>query len=259
VTARDRIVVIVVAVVAAIAGSWLLVISPKRSEASKLGAQITKQQSQLSTARSQVAAGEAARSTYAHDYTDLARLGEAVPADDNVPSLIVQLQHAANQSGVDFRNLVLAASSGSSSGSGTGTNAATLPPGVTIGAANLPVEPFTFTFNGNFFHLANFFGRLQHFVRVTNQHLWVSGRLMTLNGISFAPGPNGFPQITATINATTYLVPATEGLMAGATPSGPATGTTPTTSTSATPAAASPSTGSGSSPVSSAAISTPVR
>jgi len=53
---------------------------------------------------------------------------------------------------------------------------------------------------------------------------------MTINGISLSPGPNGFPQITASVSATTYIVPATQGTFAGATPSGPAP--TPQTQTS---------------------------
>ena len=35
-----------------------------------------------------------------------------------------------------------------------------LPPGAVAGPAGFPIEPFTFTFQGSFFHLANFFGRL---------------------------------------------------------------------------------------------------
>jgi hypothetical protein len=99
-----------------------------------------------------------------------------------------------------------------------------------VGPAGFPIEPFTFTFGGNFFHLADFLGRLQRFVVANNQRLSVSGRLMTLNAISLAPSSNGFPQITATISATTYLLPADEGLLNGATPAGPASSTTQTVS-----------------------------
>jgi hypothetical protein len=234
-TARDRIVILVVASLALVVGSWLLVIAPKRGEASKLGAQVSAAQSQLATARSQVAAGEAARGSYARDYTELARLGEAVPADDNVASLIYQLQQAASSTGIDFRNLVLGSSGSSAAAPTTGALAgapAALPPG-------LPIEPFTFTFNGNFFHLANFFGRVQQFVVASNKRLLVSGRLMSLNAISLGPGPKGFPQITASINATTYLTPPAQGALGGATVSGPsAAGTTqPVSSTPSTPAA----------------------
>src|SRR5207237_1220926 len=47
--------------------------------------------------------------------------------------------------------------------------AAPLPPGATAGPAGLPVEQFAFSFNGNFFHLANFFKRLQSFVVAHNK------------------------------------------------------------------------------------------
>ena len=106
-TARDRKVLVVVCVLAAIGAAWFFVIQPKRSEASKLGAQITSAQSQLDAARAQVAAGQAAQSSFASNYTTLARLGEAVPSDDNVPSLIYQVQSAAAAARVDFRNLTL--------------------------------------------------------------------------------------------------------------------------------------------------------
>jgi hypothetical protein len=82
----------------------------------------------------------------------------------------------------------------------------------------------------------------------TNKQVNVSGRLMTLNAISLGAGPKGFPQITASISATTYLVPAAQGLLNGATPSGPGTG-----------AATSVSTPSSSTPVAPAAVTPPVR
>lgn len=228
-TVRDRKVVLIVALVVAVVGVWLLVISPKRDEASKLGAKVTAAQQQLDTARTQIATATADRNAYARNYQAVAQLGEAVPSDDNTPSLIYQLQNAASLAGVDFRSLVLSASSGSTATPATSASTAstsqaataTLPPGAAVGPAGLPTLPFTFTFQGSFFHLGNFLGRLQRFVVATNNKVSVSGRLMSLNGINFAPGPQGFPQITATISATAYLVPASQGLTNGASPSGP--------------------------------------
>jgi type II secretory pathway pseudopilin PulG len=241
VSARDRAVLAVVCVVAAILAPWLLVIQPKRDQAAKLQSQVNAEQSQLNTARTKLAAGAASRAAFATSYTTLVRLGEAVPTDDNTPSLLYQLQAAAKATGVDFQSLTFNA--GSSSGSPGPTSAAAaasstpLPPGATVGPAGFPIEPFTFVFQGNFFHLANFFGRLQRFVVATNKHLSVSGRLMTLNAISLGAGANGFPNITATISATTYLLPAAQGLLNGATPAGPVASSTQTVST---PSSASP-------------------
>jgi type II secretory pathway pseudopilin PulG len=277
VTARDRRVIVIVAALAVLIGAWLLVIGPKRSQASKLQSQIDAAQTDLNSARAQIAQAQAARRSFSGDYAELVRLGEAVPPDDNVPSLLVQLQRAAAAAHVDFRNLALvpgsattptpaptpspspsgSSSSGSSSGStpvstsspstsassstpssstpgasastpGAATaDSSTLPPGAAVGPAGFPTEQFTLTFRGNFFHLSDFFRRLDSFVTITNRQVRVSGRLMTLNAISLGASPNGFPQMDATVSATTYLVPAAQGLLNGATTSGPAAAASP--------------------------------
>jgi type II secretory pathway pseudopilin PulG len=244
---RDRTILGVLCLIAAVVAPWLLVISPKRAQANKLQTQIAGMQAQLSSVQAQLAQGERARAAFASSYTTLVRLGEAVPTDDNTPSLIYQLQSAAKQSGVNFQSLTFNAGQGgaSSSSSSSGASAQSLPPGAAVGPAGFPVEPFTFTFAGNFFHLANFVGRLQRFVTATNKKLSVSGRLMSLNGITLAPSSTGFPEITATIAATTYLLPASEGLVNGATPAGPASSSTqtvsnPSPSSSAPPAVVNP-------------------
>jgi type II secretory pathway pseudopilin PulG len=260
VTARDRIVLLVVAIVAALAAAWMFVIQPRRSEASQLSAQVSAQQTQLDTARAQVAQGEQARSQFPANYAKLVRLGEAVPADDDVPSLIYQIQGAANAAHVDFRTLQVSSAGGSSStpppstssGSSSGSqpsgsssaasqsSSSSLPPGVAVGPAGFPTEQFTFSLQGNFFNLSDFFNRLQKFVAAGKNQLSISGRLMTVNGISFSAAPQGFPQITASISATTYLVQPGQGLTAGATTAGPAASTTTSGahSTTSTPAAA---------------------
>jgi hypothetical protein len=250
-TARDRAVVMVVVSLVLVVGSWLMVIQPKRDQASKLGDQVKSEQAQLDSARQLVAAGEAARAAYSRNYTAVARLGEAVPPDDNVPSLIYQLQGAASAARVDFRSLALNPASGGSAGaSASASQAATaaLPPGAAVGPAGFPTEPFTFSFRGNFFHLADFFKRLQAFVVATNKRVAVSGRLMTLNAISLGPAPQGFPAIQAAISATTYLVPASQGLLNGATPAAPSASTGVAASTTSSSVPASP-----------AVVSAPVR
>jgi hypothetical protein len=239
-TGRDRIVIMVVLAVGAVVAGWMLVVSPKRQEAGSLSTKISAEQSQLDGARSQLAAGQSARTAFAGQYAQLAKLGEAVPPDDDVPSLIYQVQNAAQGAKVSFRGLQLSgagassssapatsssskSSSSGSAGSSSTSTASQLPPGAAVGAAGLPTEQFTFTLAGNFFHLADFFNRLQSFVTNRGSALLISGRLMTINGISLVPGSTGFPQTTASISATTYIVPATQGPFGGATPAGPAT------------------------------------
>jgi hypothetical protein len=260
-TARDRIVIVIVLAVGAIVAGWFFVVSPKRSQASSLSGQISSEQSQLSSAQNLVAAGMSARRAFAGQYAQLARLGEAVPPDDDIPSLIVQVQAAAQDSHVAFRGLQLSGGGSGSSTSSSSSNssssssssssspsaasaaaaAAQLPPGATVGAAGLPTEQFTVTLSGNYFNLSSFFNRLESFVVNVNGTLTIRGRLMTINAINLVPGPNGFPQITATVSATTYIVPATQGATGGASSAGPAASTppqTPSSGSSSTPPAA---------------------
>jgi hypothetical protein len=252
VTARDRIVIVIVLALGAIAAGWFFVVSPKRSQASNLSSQVSSEQSQLTSAENLVAAGMSARRAFAGQYAQLAKLGEAVPPDDDVPSLIVQVQAAAQAAHVSFKGLQLtgggsssssstSSSSSSASGAAAAAAAAQLPPGAAVGAAGLPTEQFTVTLAGNYFNLSNFFNSLESFVVNVNGTLTIRGRLMTINAINLVPGPNGFPQITATVSATTYIVPPTQGATGGATPAGPAAGTqsqTPTSGSSSTPPAA---------------------
>ncbi|MGH2887225.1 MAG: hypothetical protein ACRDPA_31770 [Solirubrobacteraceae bacterium] len=249
-TSRDRIVIMVVLALGAVVAGWFLVVSPKRSQASSLSTQVASEQSQLSSAQQQVAAGVSAQKEFAGQYAELAKLGEAVPPDDDIPSLIYQVQSAAQTSHVGFRGLQLtgggssSSTPGSSSGSSSSSSTATapLPPGASVGAAGLPTEQFTITLSGNYFNLSTFFNKLEGFVVNVNGTLTIRGRLMSINAINLVPGPNGFPQITATVSATTYIVPPTEGPFDGATPSGPAASTsqaqTSTSGSSTTPPAA---------------------
>jgi hypothetical protein len=111
-TQRDRIVVIVVIALVALGGFWMFGLKPKRKEASDLGQKLEQAHQRVDTAHSEVTAGEAARTLYARNYSTVARLGKAVPVDDDVPSLVYQLDSTAKETGVDFRTVKLSAGSG---------------------------------------------------------------------------------------------------------------------------------------------------
>jgi len=115
----------------------------------------------------------------------------------------------------------------------TSTTTATSPP------AALDTVPLTFSFDGRFADLANFFHEMKRFVRVANDRVQVDGRLMKIDGFTF--DSTEFPTIKAEVTATVYLSPKTQGVTAGATPEGPApVTTTATTTTTPAPAAAPP-------------------
>ena len=89
--------------------------------------------------------------------------------------------------------------------------------------------PFTFSFRGTYANLSQFLSRMEKFVTLRNEQVNVTGRLLRLESIDLQVDQAGFPRIRAEIGASSYLVPATQGLTAGATPSGPAATTTAAT------------------------------
>jgi hypothetical protein len=107
VTSRDRLVVLVVGAVVLLAGFWFLLLSPKRHDAQSLSAKIGEAQQRLDKARQATAAASAARARYDADYAAVAKLGKAVPADDDVASLVYQLDHASRGAHIDFRSIKL--------------------------------------------------------------------------------------------------------------------------------------------------------
>jgi hypothetical protein len=65
----------------------------------------------------------------------------------------------------------------------TQASAAALPPGATVGAAGLTTMPFEFAFEGGFFRLQDFLGRLDRFTKVRGEDISVRGRLLTVDGL----------------------------------------------------------------------------
>jgi hypothetical protein len=245
-SARDRILVGIAGSVAVVAALWFMAISPRFHDAKTLSTQVAKAQERRVQAEGDLAQAQAAVAGYRSNYATVARLGKSVPVDDEVPSLVYQLDAAANATGIDFRSIKLAAGAAGApadtstpapsgkSGSATQTVAATLPPGASIGPAGFPSMPFSFAFEGSFFTLERFLRKIDAFTGISGKRIRVGGRLLTLNGISLTAAPEGFPHIRASISATAFLVPADQGLTAGATAASPTAVSTPSGSAAIT-------------------------
>jgi hypothetical protein len=243
VSRRNSMLLAGVVTVAAVAAYWMLALTPKREQATKLSHSISATQKDLKKAEAELASYELARSGYRANYALVARLGKAVPADDDVRSLLIQLNSAAGKSRIDFRGITVgggapAQPAAATDKKGAAAPVAPVPPGATsVGTAGFSQMPFTFTFKGSYFNLGEFMRRLDRFVAVKQQRMDVTGRLMVLDKISLLPDATGFPNMRAQISATTYLLPVTQGLTAGATAAGPtgATSTSPAPSATAAP------------------------
>jgi hypothetical protein len=247
VTTRDRLVLVGVSALAVLAAVWLLLVSPERKQASKLGGAVAAAEAQLASAQSGAASAQAARQRYSAAYASVVNLGKAVPPSEEVPSLIYQLAQATNQKHVQFSSITSGATGGGSVGAASAAGA----PAAATASAGFTHMPFTFVFGGSFGDLYHLFQQLDAAtVRTASGGLRVSGRLLTLQSVKLEPAGKegaGAHALTGTITATAYVLPASEGLTAGATPSTPA-------ASGATSAASTPGGASGSSPTPAAAI-----
>ena len=304
---RDRKLMFALIPVALLLAYWMLVLGPKRSDATAAKAELATQQQRLDTARANLQTAEGAKENFDASYAQVVKLGKAIPSTVDMPSLLVQLDAAAAGTGIRFTKIKAgprtaaavattttatpAPAAGSESGT-TGTPVAAggataqSQPGGAVEAANnaqatsnqssaaaeksgvnpsdtqtsttagatdtgtgatsgaapagLETVPLELEFQGNFFNLADFFHRVKRFVSLTNDNVVVSGRLVTVEGIRWSSDEAIFPKIRAEITATVYLSPKSQGVTAGATPTGPSTatpaGTTPTDGTTPTSA-----------------------
>ena len=243
-----KIVLAVAAAVALVAGYWMLVLGPQRKEAADLEGQIAGKRSELAQAKQQMATFERARADYKANYAKLVSLGKAVPADDDVRSFMVQLDASTRFSHVDFQNVEVGGSTSAASAAASPTDTAATgklapAPGlVPVGTTGVSALPFTMKFNGSYFNLSNLFARLDRYVAVHNQRVSARGRLLRVESFSLTPSGAGWPSMSASVGAASYVVTPVDPV--GGSGAQPAAGspTTPGTAPAAGDGTSSPTT-----------------
>lgn len=123
-TARDRMIVVVVLVVAMLGGVWFVALAPKRKQATELQGKIDVANQQLSDAQQKAATARKAKAGYNEDYATVATLGKAVPKSDALASLLYQLQSTAHGARIDFNSLKINGSGAPTTPSTPAANAA---------------------------------------------------------------------------------------------------------------------------------------
>jgi hypothetical protein len=211
---RDRYVLGILAVAAAIAAVWFLAVAPKRQEAGDLGAQAAQAQANRDATSARATTVEQARAAYRKDYATIARLGKAVPPRADVASLVFQLEAAARAAKVDFRSVTVesapatapapASSSKDAGAKASGTATGTAAPAATP-ASGVDSQPFTFSFEGKFVGLRRLLAAIDRFSHVDGGTLAVSGRLLTVDSVVMTAGRGGLPNVKADITAKAYV------------------------------------------------------
>jgi Pilus assembly protein, PilO len=253
-TGRDRMVAVGVASIVIVGGVWMEVVSPERSKVSSLDGQVQTAQQSVQAAQSELSKAKFAQARYTEAYSSVVKLGRAVPADQEIPGLLYELDQASSDKHVEFASI-----SPGAAGTGAQTPKSSSESKSSEGGG-FEALPFTFTFNGSFTDLYNLMTTVQGYATTTaSGGVKVSGRLLTVEGFKLAPAqsstasqvvPSGGKNaktgqpgehLGGTVTATAYVLPPGSTATGGATSSGPSG----SGSSSAQPASSS---GSGSGP-----------
>jgi Tfp pilus assembly protein PilO len=102
---RDKKLLIAIVPILLLGAFWFLVLSPKRDEAAKAEKEAAAQEQRRDEAQAQLTQASAAQTDFAADYGEIVRLGKAIPAQVDMPSLLVQLESAAEGTGIRFTKI----------------------------------------------------------------------------------------------------------------------------------------------------------
>jgi type IV pilus assembly protein PilO len=194
---------------------WFLLVRPQGGKLNDLKREAADVQLKIDAYNQQVAA---ARSAPKIEVADIYRLAKAMPDRTDMPDLVLELSQLARDTGIRFDSI-------------------TPQPISSLGPYQ--VLPISVTFNGNFYNLADFLYRLRSLVSVHAGRLDATGRLFSVDTLSFNESPLKFPQIQAALVIDAFVYGA--GTPAPAiVPPTDTTATTTTTSTTSTPTETAP-------------------
>jgi hypothetical protein len=159
---------------------WFLLVAPKRHQAATL-------KQQISDTRSQIALAQGVRQPAAPPpirVADLFKLSRAMPNTPDVPGLILQLSRVAEDTGVSFESIT---------------------PHDPVQYSGYQQVDVDLTFEGRFYDLSDFLYRLRNLVSVHEGVLTATGRLFSVDSITFNQGQKDFPQVKATLTVSAYV------------------------------------------------------
>jgi hypothetical protein len=187
------------------AAGWFLLVSPQRSRSSGLDGEIAMVESQISEARrAEIEAGNVKPIRVA----DLFRLTKAMPEDNDMAGVLLELSQVAGETGIVFEQII---------------------PQPTLTAGEYRAQPIELVFTGNFYELSDFLYRLRNLVSVQRGRLLANGRLFAVDRLQFVESEQHFPNIKAILRVSAFLYG--KGPVAGAPPVSAAATTTDTSAT----------------------------
>jgi len=188
---------------------YFLLIKPKQDAAGRLSDEIATLETQLAVAMAAQRQPQGDES--AIQVADVFRVTKAMPDDDDMPGIILELNAVASAAGIEFVSIA---------------------PQSAAVRSSYTALPINLSFEGNYYDLTDFLFRLRNLVNVRDGELEADGRLYSLDTLSMQEGPGGFPEIAASLTVTAFYYSTTPPA-APAAPAAPATTDTSATTTTA--------------------------
>lgn len=152
---KIRLVLSGVALVVIVAMAWFFLITPLRASMAETNSAITAESTKLAAAQAKLAQAEVTRAEGQKNQARLLELAKMVPDSSQVPSLLVQIQDLADQSGIKFKSVS---------------------PGDPKESDGFQIVPLTLEFSGSYFNLKDFAYRVEQLVAGP-------GRLLTVKSV----------------------------------------------------------------------------
>ena len=106
-SARDKKIVTLLVPLLVLFAYWFLLLAPKREAASQAATTLEAEQARLADSEAQANTVEAAKTNFARDYAAVVALGKAIPTSVDMPSLLVQLEQAAQGTGIELAGVTV--------------------------------------------------------------------------------------------------------------------------------------------------------
>jgi len=184
---RDIGILIGLGVVVLLVAWYFLIIGPKKDQAAVKNAEYETEKKSYEESRAKVQRIEEERSAAKQAAGDLLKLNKLIPADSQVPSMIVEMQSTADAAGIKFMKIV--------------------PETPIAGTQGGTIVPFELNFQGGYYDVTDFLYRVENFARMEGTDVNVTGRLISVVTLELGePDIDGtFPDVLVKIGANAYM------------------------------------------------------
>ena len=197
--------IIVVCALVVGAGGYMLLVKPEKAHLASLKKQIADKQATIAQYQAESSSQAGAPKIR---IADVYRLAQAMPAQLDMPDVLLELDQVARDSGITITSIA---------------------PQGPISMGTYQVVPISLQFEGDYYSITDLLYRLRTLVSVRHGQLLANGRLYGVDAVSLQPDGS---QLRATVTVDAYVYGAGAGGAAVATPTPASTDTTATDTTS---------------------------